>query len=145
MAETRQGVYGVYFAPGTITFSGISYQALLQSYRLTHTVERREIKNGEGQTVGLLYPDDEKLEATFELIPSNATSEANALVSMGLPAPGTKATAASFHNITVGTFGADSLNNAKWIYEGGGTWNVTNDGAATMTLPLVYYKNITPS
>ncbi len=145
MAEKQQGTVQYYGASGVLTWSGKTVTALVQSLRVTHMVEKREIKNSTGQTVGVIYPDDERLEATFEYVGSGATTEADALTSLALPAPGTKVTTGSFKVIVAGSF-TDALNATdKWLYEGGGTINLTNDGAATGTITLVRYDNITPA
>lgn len=142
MAETQIGKVEI-FGMGTQTLSWSGYVSPnLQSARVSHAREKREIKNQTGQITGVIYPDDEILEVSFDAIPQG-TDANNANHGAYLPAAGVTVTVANAPNITIGGF-TDALN-GKFVYEGGGSINEQSDAEWTVSLPLRKYKNITLS
>ncbi len=107
----------------------------------------KEVLTQVGEVGGKIFILDDVLEATIEFIPEG-TTKANALLSGGLPVPGSPVTISGMPIQVVGSF-ADAWNTnggstQPWFYEGGGAINGNpNSENWTMTLPLKRYKNIT--
>lgn len=129
----------------TIQQGGLA-TANIQSARLTHTVAKQELMDSQGRKIGFMFPDDEELTMSFDLIPEGDSAQ-HALDSGFLPVVGTAYTLANFPVWKIGSWsGADgALNTAagnKWYYEGGGTINFNSKEVVTMTVELHRYKNI---
>jgi len=112
-----------------------------QSLNVRHTSGARRIMDGDGEVSGLIF-SGEFIECEFTFKPSGS-SDANSRLSAQLPKSGSKMSVTLAKIIRCGPF-ADALNtggatNYQWIYEGGGSLNLTNDGETTLTLPMVRF------
>jgi hypothetical protein len=129
---------------GWTTFTGGYVSPNMQSLRVTHNAEVDRIKGQTGKYTGLVG-DGEMLECEFTVIPEG-TNSGNAKISATLPQVLECFAISGLPIIAMGEF-QDSLNtNASntqpWVYEGGGSVNLTNTEKATLTLPLKRYPAI---
>jgi len=131
---------------GCSTLSGY-VSPKMETLRLTHTGEIDKIKALSGGNTEAMISSDEKLECTFDVLPSGATF-AESLEAAGLPALLAAFTITGLQIIEVGSWvNALNTNGAGvsanlWIYEGGGTINGFIDQKWTLSLPLHRYVGI---
>lgn len=126
------------------TFTGAYVSPNIQSLRVSHTAEVDRIKGQDGKYSGLIG-DGDMLECEFTVIPEG-TNGGNARISATLPAVLDCFVITGLPIIAAGEFqdalNTDATNTQPWVYEGGGSINMTNTEKATMTLPLKRYPGI---
>lgn len=141
MADRQIG-RGVLYALATITIDkGDVGYCLLKTWRIAHNASVDRIKLQTGQT-GIIIGNDEALEISVDYIPSGAT-RALAAANARLPVVPSGCTIAGAPELFIGNFGANCLNSALWIYEGGGTINGVDDSHWTASFVLRRYEAIT--
>ena len=115
---------------------------IVSGITITHQGSSDTVLNGDGEIVGV-GAWGEYFEATFTLIPAG-TSAANALISATLPPLMSVVTITGADVVQVGSLTSvvNAATTARWLYVGGGSLSFTQDGQATMTLPLRRYPSI---
>jgi hypothetical protein len=114
---------------------------------ITHECDTEQVKNSSGEVVANVSSGD-RLSATFNIIPSGATS-ADALNAAAIPNGNGRVNVTLADSVSIGGLltggsgtGANAIN-GDWIYNGGGSVKFTQSGKAMLSLPCVKYSLIT--
>lgn len=118
---------------------------IVSGISITHQGASDTVMNGDGEIVGA-GAWGEYFEATFTLIPSGA-SNAEALKAATLPQLMSTVTITGGDAIQAGTQTSiiNGATTGRWLYMGGGALSLSQDGQASMTLPLRRYPSISVS
>jgi hypothetical protein len=131
-------------ANGILLAAGI---ATLESMDITHECDTEQVKNSSGEVVANVSSGD-RLSATFNIIPSGATSS-DALNAAAIPNGNGRVNVTLADSVyaggllTAGTGTGSNAINGDWIYNGGGSLKFTQSGKAMLSLPCVKYSLIT--
>lgn len=127
---------------GTAPIASGYVTPIVSGITITHQGSSDTVLNGDGEIVGV-GAWGEYFEATFTLIPVGA-SEAAARLSATLPPLMSTVEIAAADPIQAGSVSSIIVasGTSRWLYVGGGSLSLSQDGQATMTLPLRRYPSV---
>jgi hypothetical protein len=139
------GTAVVYAANGTSEYLAGS-AILLQSGEFTHNFDTNELKDADGDVVGMAS-NNHRLDVTMDFVPVGGDGN-TALIAKGnvkFPPPLVKVTFTALNApdaiAAVGGINDMTSVNGDYVYVGGGRISYTNEGYTKMTLPLRRYSD----